>query len=175
VSRQLLIGGIAVAVAATAIASVAGYQLLDGRDYAEVIAVEPNLRTVRVPREECRDEVRTVKAPTRDPNKITGTVAGAIVGGVLGNQVGSGNGKKLATVAGAVAGGYAGNKVQEGMQERNTHDELQRVCETVEDTHQEQDGYNVTYVIDGQEQMAHMDYDPGSKIPVEDGVIVLGK
>jgi len=114
-----------------------------------------------------------VISPTKDPNQIAGTVAGAVIGGVLGNQVGGGDGKKLATVGGAVGGGYAGNKIQEGMQERNTHQESQRVCETVRDSRQQQDGFDVTYRLNGQEQVVHMDYNPGNRIPVENGMLVI--
>lgn len=174
-NKQLVIGGIAGALAVTAIAAVGGYRMLDKGNYAEVLAVEPSMKSVSVPRQECRDQLVTLTRPTKDPNQIAGTVAGAVIGGVLGNQVGGGDGKKLATVGGAVGGGYAGNKVQEGMQERNTYQESRRVCETVRDSRQQQDGFDVTYRLDGREQVVHMDHNPGNRIPVENGSLVLTK
>jgi len=174
-NRQLVVGGIAGALAVTAIGAVAGYRILDKANYAEVTAVKPAMKAVSVPREECRDELVTLTRPTRDPNQIAGTVAGAVVGGVLGNQIGGGDGKKLATVGGAVAGGYAGNKIQEGMQGRNTYQETQRTCATVHDSRQEQVGYDVTYRLDGLEHVVRMNYDPGRRIPVENGELALGK
>lgn len=174
-NKQLLIGGIAGAVAITAVGSVAGYRMLDDANYAEVLAVKPTMKTVSVPREECRDELVTLTQATRDPNQIAGSVAGAVVGGVLGNQVGGGSGKKLATAGGAVAGAYAGNKIQEGMQERNTYQEAQRTCETVYDRRQEQVGFEVTYRLEGQEQVVQLDYDPGQRIAVANGQLVLRK
>jgi uncharacterized protein YcfJ len=173
VSKQMLIGGIIGAVAVTAVGAVAGYRMLDSENYAEVTAVTPVTKTVSVPREECRDQLVEVATPTKDPKQIAGTIAGAVIGGVLGNQVGGGSGKKVATVAGAAAGGYAGNKIQEGMQDRNTHEEYQRVCETVRDNHEEPAGYDVTYHMDGQERVVHMDRDPGSRIAIENGQLVL--
>jgi len=170
-----VIGGIAGALAVTAIGAVAGYRMLDQANYAQVLAVKPVMKTVSVPRESCRDELVTLTRPVKDPNQIAGTVVGAVVGGVLGNQIGAGNGKKLATVGGAVGGGYAGNKVQEGMQERNTYQETQRKCQTVRDRHEEQVGYDVSYRLDGKEGMVRMDHDPGSRIPVENGALVLRK
>jgi uncharacterized protein YcfJ len=146
--------------------------MMNGGEYAQVLAVAPATKTVRVPREECRDELVTLTRPTKDPNQITGTVAGAVIGGVLGNQVGGGDGKKLATVGGAVGGAYAGNKIQEGMQERNTYQESQRTCKTVTDRHQEPDGYDVTYRLNGQEMVVRMDHNPSSRIPVKDGAVV---
>ncbi len=172
-NQQLFIGSIAGALAVTAIGAVAGYRMLDDTNYAEVLAVKPAMKTVSVPRESCSDELVTLTRPTKDPKQITGTVVGAVIGGVLGSKVGGGDGKKLATVGGAVGGGYAGNKVQEGMQDRNTYQETQRKCRTVRDSHQEPAGYDVTYKLDGQEQSVHMDYDPGRRIAVENGVLVL--
>jgi len=173
VSKQLLIGGIIGAIAVTAISAVAGYRMIDSGNYADVISVKPIMKTVTTPREECRDKVVNVNNPTKDPNQIAGTVAGALVGGVLGNQVGKGNGKKVATVAGAVAGGFAGNKIQENLQQNNTHQESRRVCNTVQDSREEQQGYDVTYLLDRQERVVHMDHDPGSKIAIDNGRPVL--
>lgn len=145
----------------------------NSQDFAEVIAKNAVTKTVEVPREECRDEVVTRTDETKDPNQILGTVAGAVIGGVIGNQIGSGKGNDAATVAGAVTGGYAGNQVQEGMQERNTYQETQTNCVTVFDSKQEAAGYEVTYLFNGVERTIHMDYDPGPRIPVANGVLVL--
>ena len=173
-NKQLLIGGIIGAVAVTAVGAVAGFRAYDAANYAEVISATPALETVSVPRQECHDVLVEQQEPTKDPKQIAGTVAGAVIGGVLGNQVGGGSGKKIATVGGAVAGGYAGNKIQEGMQERNTSQQLNQVCSTVYDQHQEQVGFDVTYRLRGDQATVRMDHDPGRRIPVENGVLVLG-
>lgn len=172
-SKQMLIGGIIGAVAVTAIGAVAGYRMLNAESFAEVVSVTAVTKTVNVPREECHDRLVEVATPTKDPKQVTGTIAGAVIGGVLGNQVGGGSGKKVATVAGAAAGGYAGNKIQEGMQDRNTHEEYQRVCDTVQDSHEEHVGYDVTYRMDGQQRVVRMDHDPGNRIAIENGQLVL--
>ncbi len=174
-NRQTGIGIIIGAVAVTAIGGVAGYRIYESSNYAEVISVNPVMTTVNVPREECRDVVVTKQAPTKDPKQVTGTVAGAVIGGLLGNQIGGGTGKTLATVGGAVAGGYAGNKVQEGVQERNTYEEVQQKCETVYDSHEEQDGFDVKYRLQDVEKTIHMEYDPGDRILVENGELVLNQ
>ncbi|MEO8224349.1 MAG: glycine zipper 2TM domain-containing protein [Gammaproteobacteria bacterium] len=173
--QNLLIGLVVGGLAVTAIGAVAGYRMLDDSAYAEVLAVKPAMKSVSTPRQDCRDEVVTRTRETRDPNQVVGTVAGAIVGGVIGNQVGGGNGKKLATVGGAVGGGYAGNKIQEKMQAGNTYQETQHNCTTVRDSKQVPNGYDVTYRLAGQEKHVHMAYDPGSRIAVANGVLVLDK
>lgn len=173
ISKQLVIGGVVGAIAVTALGATAGYRMLDSDNYAEVVAVTPISKTVSVPREECRDQLVSVPRPTQDPNQIAGTVVGAVIGGLAGNQVGDGDGKKVATVGGVVAGGYAGKKVQEGMQERNVDQVNERVCETAQDNHQEPAGYEVTYLLDGQEKTVRMNDDPGRRIPIENGQPVI--
>jgi len=166
-----LVIGAAVAITGGAIA---GYKLIDSQPkFAQVVDVKAVTKTVRTAREVCRDEVVTQQAPTRDPKRITGTAIGAVVGGVLGNQVGGGDGRKVATVAGAAAGGYAGNRIQQRMQAGNTVDTVEQRCTTVYDTHQEPQGFDVRYKLGDQEGKVRMDHDPGERIPVRDGELVL--
>jgi uncharacterized protein YcfJ len=173
VNKSLVTGLVIGAVVATAGGAVAGYKILGKPDYAQVVAVTPVTKTIRTPRQACHDEQVTRQAPTRDPHQITGSVIGAVVGGVLGNQIGGGNGKKIATVAGAAGGGYAGNRIQKQMQAGNTVTTTEQRCATVYDTHKEQVGFNVRYRLDGREQTVRMDHDPGERLPVRDGQVVL--
>lgn len=169
-----LLTGIAMGVAvATAGGAIAGYTLMDKQQYADVVSVKPITETIRTPREECRDEVVTHKRPVQDQHRIAGTAIGAVVGGLLGNQVGGGNGKKVATVAGAAAGGYAGNKVQENMQNGDTYTTTEKRCRTVTDTEERVAGYEVRYRLKGKEDTVRMDHEPGERIPVKDGQLVL--
>lgn len=172
-NRHYVIGGIVGAVAVTALAGVASYGLLDSDNYSEVISAEPLIRTVKTPREECREELVSRQKPVKDPHQVTGTIAGAVIGGVLGNQVGGGTGKDIATVGGAVAGGYAGNKVQEKIQKGNTEDSLETVCHTVYDSHEVMDGYEVTYRYHDRVEVIRMDEDPGRRLRMEDGKPVI--
>jgi len=173
---KLIIAGLVGAVAVTAVGAAAGYRYMDPAGaYATVIAVKPAVTTINVPREECRDEMVTLTRPTEDPNQIAGTVAGGVIGGVIGSQIGDGSGKKVAIVGGAVAGGIAGNKIQEGMQERNVYQEIQRVCVTVNEQQQSPAGYDVTYELDGRQHTVRTDYDPGRRIAVVDGAVVRSR
>jgi uncharacterized protein YcfJ len=166
-----LIAGIAVAAVGGAFA---GYKYLDrGPTYAEVVDVQPVMKTVSTPRQECRDETVTTQNATKDPHRVTGTAIGAVVGAVIGNQVGGGTGKTIAKVGGAAAGGYAGNRVQKRMQERNTTTTTEQRCETVYDEHEERIGYDVHYRLGEEEATIRMDHDPGKQIPVQDGQLVL--
>lgn len=168
-NRSMLIGLFVGAGAATAVAGYAGYQALHEDDYAEVIRTEPIVKTVKTPRESCREVAVTTPAPVRDEHRIAGTAIGAVVGGVLGNQIGGGSGKQLATVGGAVAGGYAGNQIQQNMQEKNTRTTYETRCKTVYDSREEIAGYKVTYRIGRTEGVVETPSDPGPRIPLKNG------
>lgn len=165
-----LVIGVTIAIAAS---GIAGYNLMKKEEFAEVVSVKELTETVKTPREQCEQVAVQKQAPVKDKNKLTGTIAGAVVGGLLGNQVGGGTGKKLATVGGAVAGGYAGNKVQENMQKSDVVTTTETRCKTVYDTSTKSNGYDVTYMLDGKQGVVRMPYNPGARIPVKDGQLVL--
>lgn len=172
-NRSMVIGTILGAGIATAGGAIGSYQLMKDSNYAEVISSTPITKQTKIPHQECRDETVVRQKPVQDQNRIAGKVIGAVVGGALGNQVGGGNGKKVATVAGAVAGGYAGDKVQANMQKGDTYTTVEQRCKTVYETREDITGYNVTYRFEEKESTVKMSYDPGSRIPVQDGQLVL--
>ena len=178
-NRSLWIGvaaGTAVAVGAGAVASlkmVHRPQSAQSAQYAQVVQVVPLTRTIRTPRQLCHDQTVVHQRPSRDAHQILGTVAGAVIGGVLGNQVGGGSGKVLATAAGVAAGGYAGNRIENRMQRGNIYTTTEQRCATVYDRTVEPEGYEVRYRLNGRQGRIHLQYDPGSQIPVENGHLVL--
>jgi uncharacterized protein YcfJ len=172
-NKSMLVGAVLGAVGVTAGGAVATYSLMSGPEYAEVLAVKPINETIKTPRQVCQDVTVTRQKPVQDQHQIAGTAIGAVVGGLLGNQVGGGTGKKIATVAGAVGGGYAGNKVQENMQAGDTYTTTETRCDTVTDVSKKLVGYDVKYLLDGKEGQVRMASDPGSRIPVKDGQLVL--
>ena len=172
-NKSMLVGAVLGAVGVTAGGAVATYNLVSGPEYAEVLAVQPVKETIKTPREVCKDVAVTRQKPVQDQHQIAGTAIGAVVGGLLGNQVGGGSGKKIATVAGAVGGGYAGNKVQENMQANDTYTTTETRCSTVTDTSEKVVGYDGKYQLDGKEGQVRMERDPGARIPVKDGQLVL--
>lgn len=172
--RSLLIGLVTGAASVTAIGGLAGYKALHTEPaYAEVLSVQPVTKTVRTPHRVCKDEAVTRQAPVKDQHRIAGTAIGAVLGGVLGNQVGRGTGKTLATVAGAAAGGYAGNRVQKNMQQSDKQTVIKTRCKTAYESHDETQGYNVTYRLGDQQGVVGMDHNPGQRIPVQNGQLIL--
>lgn len=197
-NRSMLVGSVLGAVVATAGGAIASYSFLKkDPEFAQVVAVQELKEAVKTPRQECHDEnVQTPRQechdvsvthqrPVKDSSRVTGSLLGAVIGGVIGHQVGNGRGKEAATVAGAAAGGYAGNQVQKGMQQRDTYTTTEQRCNTVTDTHTEQKcetvydqsektvGYDVTYKIGDAQNKVRMDHNPGDRIPIKDGILVL--
>jgi uncharacterized protein YcfJ len=172
-NKSMVIGTILGAGIATAGGAIGSYQLLKAPDYAEVMSSTPIIKHTKIPREECHDETVVHQKAVKDENRIAGKVIGAVVGGALGNQVGGGNGKKVATVAGAVAGGYAGDKVQANMQKKDTYTTVEQRCTTAYDTREDITGYDVVYRLEDKETKIKLAFDLGTKIPVENGQLVL--
>jgi len=174
-NKSLVVGLVAVGIVATGAGAVAGYRVLNkGPEYAEVLKVTPLTKTIHTPRQSCHDETVTRKKEAKDQHQIIGTVAGAVIGGVLGHQIGGGTGRDIATVAGAAAGGYAGNRIQKNVQDKDTYQDTEQKCETVYDKSEKRTGYEVRYRLGNREDTVKMDHDPGERIPVRDGQLVLG-
>ncbi|MGH8268907.1 MAG: glycine zipper 2TM domain-containing protein [Steroidobacteraceae bacterium] len=167
-----LAAGAAVAVGAGAFA---GLKVMSkGPQYAAVVQVTPITRAIRTPRQDCHDETSVHQRPARDSHQFVGTVAGAVVGGLLGHYVGGGTGRDIATAAGAAAGGYAGNRIENRMQRGNTYTTTGRKCATVYQRSVKREGYEVRYRLGDKEGTVRMDHDPGQRIPVDHGQLVLG-
>ena len=166
----LMVGAV-VAVGATAFAGLK--MMHKSPDYAEVVKVTPLTKTMHTPRQDCHDETVTHQAPVKDQHQVIGTVAGAVIGGVLGHQIGGGTGRDIATVAGAAGGGYAGNRIQKNLQDKDTYTTTEQKCATAYDTSERRTGFEVRYRLNGQEATVKMDHDPGERIPVRDGHLVV--
>lgn len=164
-------GALALVVGAGA---MVGHRLLHAAPrYAEVVQVVPLNHTTLRPRRSCHPETVERTRPVRDTHQIIGSIAGALIGGLLGHQVGDGGGRDLATVAGAAAGGYAGNRIEARMQHGETYTATVRRCTTVYDRIVRPEGFRVRYRLGGKTHIVHMQYDPGPRIPVRNGHLVL--
>ena len=175
-NKSLVTGLVVGAVVAVGATAFAGLKMMHkGPEYADVLKVTPLTKAVHTPRQDCHDETVTHQAPVKDQHQVIGTVAGAVIGGVIGHQIGGGTGRDIATVAGAAGGGYAGNRIQKNLQDKDTYTTTEQKCATVYDTSEKHLGYEVRYRLNGQEATVKMDHDPGERIPVRDGQLVLEK
>jgi uncharacterized protein YcfJ len=171
-NKSMMIGSVIGAIVVTAGGAFAGYKVMAAPQAAHVVSVKELKKTVRTPRQECHDEQVTRTKPVKDTHRLVGTGVGAAVGGLVGNQFGGGNGKILATVAGVAAGGFAGNQLQQKVQQGDTYTTTEQRCATVFDSSEVPTGYEVVYVLKGEEHRVRMDHDPGKTLPVKDGRVV---
>ena len=174
-NKSMLIGTVFGVGIATAFGGIAGYRMLTGPEYAKVVSVIPLTESISTPREECHDQAVTKTKPVKDKHQITGSVIGAVAGGLLGDAIGGGGKNTAAKVAGAAVGGYAGNKTQEKMQQADTYQTTERVCNTVQDLSERTIGYKVKYLIGDVPGEIQMDHDPGDTIPLEDGKLLIAR
>ena len=173
-NKSMLTGIVIGGTAALSLGAAAGYQAIQGPDYADVVQVAAVHETVKVPVQVCQQVQVSRQAKVKDEHRIAGTVIGGVLGGALGSQVGGGNGKKAATVIGVLGGGYAGNRIQKNMQEKDRVSHSEQRCKTVLRTEDKLRGYDVQYRLDDKLAVIRMAQPPTSnRIPVEDGQLML--
>jgi uncharacterized protein YcfJ len=173
--NPLMVGALLVTGAIASIGAVGAYVVASRPEYAQVVRVDPVRKAVTVLEQECKDARVVKKKPVKDQNRIAGTVIGGMVGGVIGHQFGSGTGNTAATIAGAAGGAVAGNQIQKKVQEKNTVTANERQCRIVNRTEQQVVAYDVRYRLDGKLGTVRMDHEPGQRIPVRDGRLVLSE
>lgn len=172
-NKSLAVGLVIGAVAAGTVGAVAGYRIIAAPSGAEVVSAKALTKTIKTPRQECHDEQVTHTKEAKDKDRLVGTGVGAVVGGLLGSRIGGGNTRIITGLAGAAAGGYAGNKIEQKVQKGNTETTTEQRCVTVYDSHEEPNGYEVVYMLDGKRHHVRMDHDPGKQLPVRDGHVVI--
>ncbi len=140
----IIVGAVVIA-GAGAIAANSGFNPF--QKYATVVAVEPAFEMTHTPRQVCGDEAIAEQA--------------AASGQVAAPEQGAAPAPAPAKdAAHQPAAGQKGNPSEEP-------------CLMVYDTESVQSGYDVTYELDGTQKVVRMDHDPGKRIPVEDGELVL--
>jgi uncharacterized protein YcfJ len=142
----IIVGGVVLAAAGAIVAS-SGYNPL--QKYATVVSVEPAFDTTRTPRQLCGDEAALAQA------SMTGDAAAA------------------AAPTRAPAPEPAKPEQAPGSKADSAEADTSAECIVVFDTNSVQSGFDVTYELDGAQKVVRMDRDPGKRIPVEDGELVV--
>ena len=121
------------------------------QQYAKVVSVEPAFDVTRTPRQVCGDEATLA----REASLSTGADAAA----------------PAAPAAAPTAETPEVPAPADGKKEAGAVSETD--CLVVYDTRSVAAGFDVTYELDGSQKVVRMDRDPGNRIPVEDGELVL--
>ena len=140
----IIVGGVVLAAAGSIVAN-SGYNPL--KKYATVVSVEPAFDTTRTPRQLCGDEAALAQASM--------PVDAA------------------AAAAPAPATEPAKPEQAPASKAGSAEADASAECVVVYDTSSVQAGFDVTYELDGTQKVVRMDRDPGKRIPVEDGELIL--
>jgi len=146
-----IIVGSVVLVSAGAIVANSGYNPL--QKYATVISVEPAFDTTRTPRQVCGEEAALAQASATGDAAAVATPAPA--------------------PAPKTAPTTAKTEQTQAAKAGETDAEASPECVVVFDTNSVQAGFDVTYELDGTQKVVRMERDPGKRIPVDDGELVL--
>ena len=152
----IIVGGVALA-AAGAIMVNSGYNPL--QKYATVVSVEPAFDTVRTPRPVCGDAATLAQAQAQA--RATAAPAASTA--------------DAATPAPSVQPAPAPDQNAAHTAVPKPGEGEPPQCVVVYDTASVDAGFDVTYELDGRQKVVRMDRDPGKRIPVEDGELVLSQ
>ena len=157
----IIVGGVALAAAGAIIVN-SGYNPL--QQYATVVSVQPAFDTVRTPRPVCGDEATLAQAQAQAEAGATATPGAPAPAAAEGSTPAPAAQPALTSEQSKAAMANADTKPGEGGTPQ---------CVVVYDTSNVDAGFDVTYELDGQQKVVRMDRDPGRRIPVEDGELVL--
>lgn len=158
----IIVGTVALA-AAGAVMVNSGYNPL--QKYATVVSVEPAFDTVRTPRPVCGDAATLAQAQAR-----ASATAGPEAPAPSTHDASSPT--PTAPAADAALSETQANAAL-AKPDAKPGESGTPQCVVVYDTASVDAGFDVTYELDGQQKVVRMDRDPGKRIPVEDGELVL--
>ena len=171
--KPFLVGAVLVVGAVASIGAVAGYVVASRPQFAQVVRVDPVTKAVTVREQQCEGMPVMKKKRVKQANRKAGTVIGGMVGGVIDDQSGRGTRRAVATVADSADGVSAGNQIQKIGRDSNLVTVNDPRCWTVKRTEQKVVAYDVRYRFGGKLGTVRMAHEPGQRIPVRDGKLVL--
>ena len=153
--RQSVIIGIAIgAIVVATCGAIASRRMTDrAPQYAQVIAVSPIVRRVRMPHEVCKsEEVKHVRPAQPQESAPPG---------------------ESAPPEEAAQHKEAARRMRSTQRERSARSEdtyttIEEHCVTAYETKEERQGYEVRYRLNGAEGSLRMDHVPGARVPVRD-------
>jgi uncharacterized protein YcfJ len=160
--------------------AVAGYMAWKNPSYAEVVSVEPVKQIITTPEKICSEEQVTRRAPAPAPSDYVAQnpgLGGRVISGMGRLPVGTGSGGKV--FSGSIASTAAqdvredhGARPQQKKPEKASATTITH-CRTVTQASERVVAYDVRYRLHGRTSKIRMNHDPGKRIPVKDGKLVL--
>ncbi len=124
---------------------------------AQIISVKPHYEDVSEPHKSCKQVAHVVYEQHQSAHPAVGAAVGGVAGGMIGHSIGgNSNAKLIASAAGAAIGAVSGNYVQRNLNKPEPETVYSTVCSTYKTTKQEEKGYEVTYIYQGQQSTVIM-------------------
>jgi len=120
---------------------------------AQIISIKPHMVSVTTTGKVCHNEQHTVYTQNHNV-PVAGAVLGGVAGGTIANQTINGSSRTAATVAGAALGALGGAAVQKHLNQPKPYVVSTPVCTKKTTTKQVQQGFEVTYIMNGQTMTA---------------------
>lgn len=166
--------------------ALAGYLAWKDPAFAEVVSVEPVRKFVAAPDKPCADEpaIRHQSAANEPP--ASGVVINGMAGGMITRQ--PARFEKVATLGAVAAGDPAGRAIQDSKvpaktsrsgktankaQAKQTMVVSGANCRKANRVSEKIVAYDVRYRFHGKTTKVRMDHDPGKRLPVRNGKVVI--
>jgi uncharacterized protein YcfJ len=166
--------------------ALAGYLAWRNPAFAEVVSVEPVRKFVAASDKSCVDEQASRREPVADEPPASAVVINGMAGGMITRE--PARLEKIATLGAVAAGDPAGRagrnskvpaKINDSGKAANKAQAKQTVaasgthCRRVNRVAEKIVAYDVRYRFHGKTTKVRMDHDPGARLPVRDGKVVI--
>jgi uncharacterized protein YcfJ len=169
--RKKILMGTAIGIAAVLSAgATAGYLAWKNPAYADVVGIEPVTKVVMTPDKACRGARIAQRKPAADERAGPDIVIDGMAGGVIRQQDAD---NAAVARADLLRGDSAGGQAQKKTQEKDTYSASGLRCRAGNRVTTKVIAYDVRYRLHGKTSKVRMDHDPGRRLPVKDGKVVL--
>jgi uncharacterized protein YcfJ len=149
--------------------ATAGYVAWKNPAYAEVVGVEPVTRIVTTPDKSCRSlQAVQPKAPGGESPG-----AGIVIDGMAGGAIRHQDADEAANAATSRADLLRGDATPKQAQQKDTYSAGGLRCRAGNRVVTKVIAYDVRYRLHGKTTKVRMDHDPGQRLPVKDGKVIL--
>jgi uncharacterized protein YcfJ len=173
--KKILMGAAIGAAAVLSAGATAGYLAWKNPAYAEVVGVEPVTQVVTTQDKTCRSLQAAQRKSAREDEPIIGTVIDGMAGGVVRRQDANGVASVVSTRAELLGRETAGDQAQKKIQEKDTYSADGKHCRGRNRVSAKVVAYDVRYRLYGKTSKVRMDHDPGQRLPVKDGKVVINR
>jgi uncharacterized protein YcfJ len=168
--KKILMGTAISAAAVLSAGATAGYLAWKNPAYAEVVGIEPVTKLVMTPDKACRSAKVAQRKPAANENAGPDIVIDGMAGGVIRHQDADG---AADTRADLLPGDSTLDQGQKKAREKDTYSAGGLRCRGSNRVTTKVIAYDVRYRLHGKTSKVRMDHDPGRRLAVRNGKVIL--